>query len=138
MSKLVGSEKQIEWAEEIRSRYVKVAEALKDIIDIYSDMTQKQIVEHDPIFGDEVRTVYARQTNGTTHQAAIRSAHAWEPEKEEGKDFRWKMQRAAELKAAGEEHSERIAQVEYISATLANLEKALEYETSASYWIDRR
>lgn len=138
MLELTGSEKQVAWAQEIRDRYTKVAEALRGIIDIYSDMAQKQIVEHDPIFGDETRTVYARNTNGTSHQAAIRSAHAWEPEKEDGKDLAWKIRRAADLKAAGEEHGERKAQVEYITATLANLERALKSEISASYWIDHR
>ena len=139
MTKLTGTEKQVAWAEDIRKRYIKTAETLKEIIAIYSDNTQKEIVDHDPLFGDEVSTVYVSQTNGTTHMAAIVSARHWGPaDSKKAKDLSWKMDRAAELKAAGEKHSERKAQVEYISATLVSLEKAIAEETSASYWIDRR
>lgn len=138
MTKLTGTEKQIAWAEDIRKRYIKTAENLKEIIAIYSDNTQKEIVDHDPLFGDEVRTVYVSQTNDT-HTAAIISACHWEPaDSKKAKDISWKMDRAAELKATGEKHSERVVQAEYIAATLVSLEKALAEEGEAKYWIDRR
>ena len=107
MTKLTGTEKQVAWAEDIRKRYIKTAETLKEIIAIYSDNTQKEIVDHDPLFGDEVRTVYVSQTNSTTMAAAIISARHWEPaDSKKAKDLSWKMDRSAELKAAGEKHSE--------------------------------
>ncbi len=133
MKKLIGSEKQVAGAEEIRIRYTKTAEVLKEIIDIHSDTTQKEIVEHDPIFGDEVRTVYASNTNGTTHTAAYTSARHWLPVKQE-KTLDWILEKANDFA----EHGERLARAELYKIIVANLEKAIAEEADATYWIDRR
>jgi hypothetical protein len=130
-----GTEKQVKWAEDIKVRYEKTVETLKEIVAIYSDTTQKDIVDHDPIFGDSTQTVYVRKVNMTNHQAAIASASHWKPEKEAGKEYSWIENRSKDI---GGEHAERLARRDFYAATLGNLEKALAEEDSASYWIDRR
>ncbi len=135
MKKLVGSEKQVSWAEDIRAGYAETAEILKEVVSIYSDTTQKEVVEHDPLFGDEVMTVYEKEVDSTGNlpAATTRACH-WKPA-EAGKEWSWMNSREQEI---GGEHAERLARRDFYAATLKNLEKALADEDDARYWIDRR
>ncbi len=133
---LKGSEKQVAWAEEIMARYQKTADTLREVLDIYSDTTQVEVIEHDPIFGDEVRLEYVKNIT-PDHQAAITTASHWQPGPQDCKAT-WTLNREEELLAAGHPHAGRQSLYEFIAATLAELGKSLLTEDDARYWIDRR
>jgi hypothetical protein len=139
MKKMVGSEKQVAWAEDIRSRYAKTLETLREALETYKNVEQEESVDHDPIFGDTIITTYTKQIT-PAQDAAIVSSQYWHPEVEgHAGSFRrtvWVLRRAEELK--DEEHGDRMANAEFLVLTIEALEKALEEETDAKYWIDRR
>lgn len=134
MTKLKGSQKQVAWAEEIRAGYTRVAETLKEIVAVYSDTAQEEIIDRDPVFGDATRTVYTTSiTSG--QQAAMVSAGYWKPTQGAGKEFSWITDRSKEI---GGNHADRLAIRDFAQITLDTLERALAEEVDARYWIDRR
>lgn len=138
---LTGSEKQIAWAEDIRSRYTETLESLKGALSILEDLSQVEIVDHDPVLGDEI---IRRYTKSITNKQVVEISNAthWAPKKDEtyiyGGNDAWVVGRSVEMAKAGEAHSDRKAQAESLTLTIEALEKALETETEARYWIDRR
>jgi len=137
MEKLVGSEKQVKWAESIRESYIKKAEVLRDVMAVYRDCTQVEYIDRDPIFGDGVRLEYTAQIT-PLQEAAVYSAYSWasgkKPEKLQGKI----MDRGAELDSAGVAHPFRTAQAEILAEVLEQLEAVIATESAAKYWIDCR
>jgi hypothetical protein len=135
MIKLVGSEKQVRWAEDIRQGYMKTAEILKEAIEIYKDTAQEENIVKDPVFGDYKEKRYAKQTNNS-HTAAYHTAvHLIG--KEKAKEIEQKFWARAE-KLKDEEHGDRMTQREKHEALLAAVENILENEDSAKYYIDHR
>lgn len=140
MKKLTGTEKQVAWAEDIRARYQKTLATLRAAVEVYRDLTQVEEVDHDPILGDETRLVYTR-TLTPAQQGAIATATRWAPGYDRdrpGKAGSWVIDRERALIAAGADHTNRRAVGDRIEATADNLEAALNTETDAKYWIDRR
>lgn len=139
MKKLAGTPKQVAWAEDIRARYQETLVTLRAAVEVYRDLTQAEEVDHDPVFGDEVRKVYTK-TLTPAQEGAIMAATRWAPGYDPdrpGKAGSWVIAREAALIAAGSAHTNRIAVGDRIEATAANLEAALDTETDAKYWIDR-
>jgi len=132
-----GTEKQVSWALGIMSGYEKTLATLKDALSIVRDLSQTEVVDHDPVFGDEIRLVYAQEL-ATDHQAVIARASHWAPKTEKAGSQGWIVSKSIELSAAGEAHPDRKAQAESLSLTIAALETALGTEDDAKYWIERR
>jgi len=123
---VTGSQKQVEWATSIREMYRKVAAQLAEAEEILRDVSQSELVEFDPIRGEKsVRKVYTHNLDGV-HYAAIRTATPWRVE----------IYNSPEL--AGHIHQDRMEYAESVAAQRARLEKAIEMQTDARYWIDRR
>ena len=140
MQKLTGTEKQIAWAEDIRAKYQETLAVLRDAVVVYRDLTQVEVVDHDPLFGDETRLVYTK-TLTPAQEGAIATATRWAPGYDRdrpGKAGSWVIDRERALIAAGADHTNRRAVGDRIEATVTNLETALNTETSAKYWIDHR
>ncbi len=140
MKKLTGTPKQVSWAEDIRARYHETAKTLRTAVETYRDLTQVEVIDHDPIFGDETRKEYAR-TLTPAQEGAIATATRWAPGYDRdrpGKAGSWVIDRERALIAAGADHTNRRAVGDRIEATVTNLEAALNTETDAKYWIDRR
>jgi len=137
MGKLVGSEKQVKWAESIRESYTKKAATLREALAVYQDHSQTERIERDPIFGDSVQLEYTAQIT-PAQEAAIATAFSWatgkKPEKLGGKI----IDRRAELDSAGVNHPFRTAQAEILAEVLEQLETAIATESAAKYWIDCR
>lgn len=134
---LKGTEKQVAWAEDISDRFRNTLAALKDALAIVLDLTQIEVVDHDPVFGGDVRKVYASELT-TAHQAAITTATYWAPKSDKGHSGSWVANRSIELTKTGESHPDRKAQAESLAMTIKSLENALNTETEAKYWIDHR
>ncbi len=138
LPKLTGSEKQIAWAEDIREGYIPTLETLRACVETLSDLTMEEYVEKDPVLGDETRKRYAVDTNNTTDMAAFLTADAFVG-KDTSKDLERKFwERTGELQEQGSEHHDRIARMERYEALAVALEAALENESTARFWIDRR
>ena len=140
MTKLTGTEKQVAWAEDIRARYQETLVTLRSAVEVYRDLTQVEEVDHDPLFGDEIRKVYTRRLT-SAQDGALMTATRWRPGYDPdrpGKFGAWVIEREEALIAAGSEHTNRTAVCDMIEATADNLEAALLTETEAKYWIDHR
>lgn len=137
MTKLTGTEKQVAWAEDIINSYKKTLATLKGALALVQDLTQIEVVDHDPLFGDETRCEYTSNLT-TGHQAAITTATYWAPKSDKGHSGSWVVSRSIELTKAGENHPDRKAQAESLAMTIKSLENALNIETEAKYWIDHR
>lgn len=137
LKNLIGTEKQVAWAQDIRDGYLKRAEELKEAEDVLRDLTVKEIVAEDPLRGQK-RTMkrYARElTSG--QQATIYSVSQFCPREgsDQAPEITWKANRAKEI---GGEHAGRLAEADYIAMLIASIEKAVETETDAKYWINNR
>ena len=135
--KLRGTDKQVAWAEDISNKFRNTLAELKGALAIVQDLTQMEVVDHDPVFGDYVRKVYTSELT-TAHQAAIITATYWAPKSDKGHSGSWVLGRSIELTKTGEKHPDRKAQAESLAMTIESLENALNTETEAKYWIDHR
>lgn len=126
---LAGSEKQIKWADEIRSRFFASVYFLRQIPD---DMT---FAEMGQFFSDTAKgAAFAITSFLCWHDVTPECKAHWAAIKE-AQDAR-----RAELQAAGktdEEIADAIQHV-YYKSILATGEETLQNETHARYWIDRR
>lgn len=136
MKELTGSEKQIKWAVEIRSRYMETASTLKEALAITRNLEQTETVIKDPVFGDETIKEYKVSTTNS-HLAAIYTAlKALSMEEVEYSSKI--LTREKELIDAGSEHPTREAQTEALEDLEKRLTSLIENETSAKFWIDHR
>ncbi len=137
---LIGSEKQIAWATEIRDGYAHTLEVLKSALSTVQDMSQVEKTTSAPWLGTSTTSLVYASSTSPEQQAAIARAGYWTPK---GTDSlapttAWIVKREMELNTAGVEHAGRVASAESIAQAIKGLEKALETETSAKFWIDHK
>lgn len=148
MKKLIGTEKQVAWAEDIRERYALVAskleEAIATLADTRMEATAKKVTD---LFGnetDEEEITYTFVTTLSAEQKRLpESAHEFLPTYEQAGMTRkariWDFEKLPKASTPQEDWlAERGRQYRYYSAVLANLQHALAEEDSAKFWIDRR
>ena len=137
MVKLVGSEKQVAWAEEIRDGYKRTLAVLKDALTIVQDLTQKEEVSSVPWLGTTTKSLVYTSNTTSDHEAAITRAKFWAP-KVENHSGVWIAIRAKELREVGENHPDRKALAESLKQTIQGLEVAIAAENNAKFWIDHK
>lgn len=139
MKGLVGSEKRVAWAEDIREGKTKVVAGLREAVALLEDFTQEEVSGQD-LFGNPLPTghrVYTAKLR-PEHEAAFSAARPWYPGSGLFPEIDFVAQRSKEHAFTGGEHADRKATRDLYAETLAALETALEEQAEAEYWIDRR
>ena len=146
MKNLTGTEKQVAWAEDIRSRYTGMVETLKEAVAVLSDTTQVEVTKKDAWLGTEVtRKAYTAELTG--HQrAAISAAEAFVRKDDQitqrivQNDSWLPQRRIKDIYGFNHEYKEnyRLENRDEVKAMLDTLTEAIETQTDAKYWIDRR
>lgn len=122
MKELMGSEKQIKWAEDIRSWYMEKSEELKEIEEIVRNL-------------EKVGKKYTHQID--RNQEATLDIIAQQISGMDKNDMAaWESKRYDELE--GVTSRVRIAKADLIKKIREELESKLESEDSAKFWIDTR
>ena len=139
MKRLVGSEKQVAWAQDIREGYIKKLEILKEAEKVLRNTGMKEVTMTDPL-GLSSRTVKRYAVKLTNDQrATISSASNFAPKpsyQSMAPEIDWVEDRKAAY--TGNPHAGRLAEADYIAETIASIERAVENEESAKFWIEHR
>jgi hypothetical protein len=144
MKTLVGTEKQVAWAEDIRKSYIDIVDTLKEAIVVLSDTTQEEITQRDPLGGAVTTKRYTAQLT-SQQQAAIGIAEYFIRKDDQitrqEATGEWANQRSiSDIYGFGHEHKDnyRLESRDEVQAMLDTLTEAIENQDCAKYWIDRR
>ena len=140
LKNLVGTEKQVAWAEDIRTKYQQQVKALAEAEEILRDTTQIEEEVTDPIFGKTAIIKRYARTVSDSLRAWIPQSSPFAPASENGSrcfsDIEWHIER---VKQYGDNlHKERLARADYYCETRKNILAALETESEAKFWIENR
>ena len=126
---LQGSEKQIAWANEIKTGWESIALIIKKAAETKADLSKKIVIYKDPLSGVE-QTIERYLFETTAEQkSAISTA---------GINFLTKTERDDLVSLSGSYDDVRLRESERLLQLHKKITDALENELDCTYWIHRR
>lgn len=139
MKTLTGSEKQVAWAEDIRSSYINMVDTLKEAVAVLSDTTQVEQTLKNPLGGAVVTKKYTTELTGP-QQATVSTVKAFIVKNDQLARQEADQRSIKDIYGFTHEYKEnyRLENRDEVKAMLDTLTEAIETQTDAKFWIDRR
>ena len=126
---MIGTEKQVAWAEEIRASFIPVAQRIHEAAAIMADTRKTVEVMTDPIFGETVTIEKYVAKISAMHEAAIRTARRW---------WEGELDVSTSDRIAKHGGDYRLADSERLEELASRLDADIAHEDEATFWINRR